>query len=355
MDAKAYAAMMGVDIDEAVHRLSLQDTIGELNRQLFENERSTFAGLWIQHTSQFRIVVQFTQDGEKTIRSYVENGSLADIVEIRTASISLAELEAVQTAVLLDVRNLNVPIESGINVFQNRVELYVTERSRLNVALKEAKIQLPNHIEVIVVDELSTDEAYIYAGLTINCTTGFSVKHYNGTKGILTAAHCNNVQSYNGTTLPSQGAVEGGSYDFPWHTAPGFTVINWAFDGQPGGTTPYYRIITATEHRDNQVLNSFVCKYGMASAYTCGFIIDKNYKPTTSGSWLATFIRIHRDGVDLSSAGDSGAPWFLGNTAYGVHESGIGDDSVYMAVNYVSYLGLTILTNELYLPLTLKN
>lgn len=43
----------------------------------------------------------------------------------------------------------------------------------------------------------------------------------------------------------------------------------------------------------------------------------------------ATYIRVHKDGDDLSSGGDSGGPWFLSGTAYGIHKCGIGTDSCY--------------------------
>jgi len=160
-DAQVYAADQGIDLDEAVRRLKLQGALGGLGAELATKERDTFAGLWIQHSPEFRIVVQFTRDGEETIRQYIENVPFADIVEVRTASVTLAELEAAQAAALVAVGDLGIPVESGLNVFENRVELYVTDRARFYAALREANIQLPDHAVVITVDELSTPEADI--------------------------------------------------------------------------------------------------------------------------------------------------------------------------------------------------
>jgi len=160
-DSQEYASHFGVDLDEAVHRLKLQRPAGDLGAELAAKERDTFAGLWIQHTPEFRIIVQFSHDGEETIRAYIENGPLADIVEVRTANVSLAELEAAQAAAGLAIRELGIPVNSGINVFENRVELYVTERARFDAALREANIQLPDYVKVITVGELSTPEADI--------------------------------------------------------------------------------------------------------------------------------------------------------------------------------------------------
>ena len=172
------------------------------------------------------------------------------------------------------------------------------------------------------------------------------MKNSNGVKGILTAAHCTDTISYLGVNLPFQNSAYGGPFDFQWHTAPGFDVRNLAYDGTNN------RYIFSTKHHDNQAIGSWVCKHGAATGYTCGYISDKNYDP--GANFTADFIRVHRDGVDLSSGGDSGCPWFFSNIAYGVHTGGIGDDSYYMAVNYIDFLGLSVLTNRIYLPIILN-
>lgn len=238
-------------------------------------------------------------------------------------------------------------------MFENRVELYVIERSRFEGALQEARIEIPEHVKVITVSELSARETDIYAGLALySCTSGFAVKNSSGTMGILTAGHCNDIQYYNGISLPMVGnEAYFGPYDFQWHTAPGFTVRNLAFDGT------YNRYIYSTKHRNNQAINSWVCHYGMTSGYACGFIIDKNFKPGEPGStWTPTYMLVHSDDVDLSALGDSGGPWFSGNTAYGVHSGGFVNynDAYYMAINYVDYLDLTVLLGKIYLPLILN-
>ncbi|MBN2002440.1 MAG: hypothetical protein JXA21_03710 [Anaerolineae bacterium] len=339
-DAQEYAKDQGINLDEAIRRLQLQDQIGELNTHLIGKEQSTFAGLWIQHSPQYRVIVYFTHNGKETIEPYIKDGALDSIVEVRTANTTLKDLENIQDDTLRAVREFGIPVESGINVFENRVELYVTEGTQLTRALQETEKQLSDSVVIIEVEELSTNVTDIYAGFALTtCTSGFSVQNSSGTKGITTAAHCQNSQSYNGTSLPFQGSAEGAYYDFQWHTAPGFTVRNLAFDGT------YNRYVYSTKHRDNQVINEFVCKYGRSTGSGCGYIIDKNYTPTTPGSWCSTFIRVHRDGVDLAEGGDSGGPWFSGNTAYGIMRSQIGNDATYMAINYISYLGISVLTN----------
>jgi hypothetical protein len=69
-DAQAMAEDMGIPVDEALRRMQYQDDIGNLQVALTANEPETFAGLWIEHQPEYRIVVQFTRDGEQTIRPY---------------------------------------------------------------------------------------------------------------------------------------------------------------------------------------------------------------------------------------------------------------------------------------------
>ncbi len=290
--------------------------------------------------------MQFISDDGKTISQYVTDNLLAQLIETRTVPISLEQLIATQGEILLAMEELGVRAESGIRISENMVELYVLKEDDIENVLNRANIKLPPFVQIIEVDKLSTETTDIFAGLSLStCTSGFSVQNGSGTKGITTAGHCNSSQSYNGSNLPFQGAAYGGQYDFQWHTAPGFTVRNLAFDGSNN------RYIYGTKHRDNQYVGEWVCAYGKVSGYRCGQISDKNFQPHPPGCYYcftSTFIRVHRDGVALGGqGGDSGGPWMYGNTAYGIHHGKVDSngDGIYMAINYVSYLGLTVLTN----------
>ena len=48
-------------------------------------------------------------------------------------------------------------------------------------------------------------------------------------------------------------------------------------------------------------------------------------------------------------------PTFLGNIAYGIHNKGLGDDGIYMAINYISYLDLSVMTGSIFLPLVFSS
>ena len=101
-DAQLYAAQFGVELSEAIRRLTLQETIGELGATLESNEKGTLGGIWIQNEPEYRIVAAFTKDGEKTMAKYVKDGPLLDLIEVRTVDATLRELKRAPTRSWLD-------------------------------------------------------------------------------------------------------------------------------------------------------------------------------------------------------------------------------------------------------------
>ena len=137
-DAQWYADQYGVDLQEAITRLTLQEPIGKLGAELEAREADTLAGLWIQHEPEYRVVVAFTRDGESTIGKYVQDGLLADIIEVRTADATLRELEQAQARANQIIDGLGFQPSSGINVIKNRVEIYASDRRNSKRHCEEA-------------------------------------------------------------------------------------------------------------------------------------------------------------------------------------------------------------------------
>jgi len=160
-ERSAQATRMAVN--EAIRSASLQqDAAGILGAALEQYEAGTFAGLWIQHEPEYRVVVAFTRDGEKTIRPYVADTLLANLIEVRPAEATYAELMAAQREAhrLLGEAgfSLGLSFSSGSNVQENRIEIYVTDRALFDAALKEANVRLPEHVEVVTVYEPLGDD-----------------------------------------------------------------------------------------------------------------------------------------------------------------------------------------------------
>lgn len=344
-DASSYARSQGVSMEEAIRRLQLQEVIGRLNATLSQAERGSFAGLWIEHSPEYRVVVRFTDEhAAERVAGYVDGTDLEGLVDVKPATFSLEDLEAVQASARHLGRQVGVGVDSDINVKVNWVEVYAVNPGELATRLAKVGVEFPAGAVVQRVRRLAQPEANIYGGLPIStCTSGFSVQNGSGTRGISTAAHCSNSQSYSGTALTYQSGDITGNQDVQWHTAPGFTVTN-QFESGIG-----VRSCTATESRSTQAVGDFVCKNGKTTGYTCGSISSTTYAPSYVTSASSTFIRVNNDQgyADLSSGGDSGGPWFLSNTAYGTHSGSPGDDAndaIYMAINYISSLGVSVLT-----------
>ncbi len=148
-DAQHYAEQFGVDQSEAVTRLTLQESIGKLGAAIEANEEDTFAGLWIQHKPEYRVVVAFTMEGESTIAKYVQDGPLLELIEVRSAKATLRELERAQLEAGQIVADLGFNLASGIIVQKNRAELYATDRAALEEALRESGNTLPDHVVIV--------------------------------------------------------------------------------------------------------------------------------------------------------------------------------------------------------------
>jgi hypothetical protein len=193
---------------------------------------------------------------------------------------------------------------------------------------------------------MDTIETDIYGGLALNDgTSGFAVKNSGGTKGITTAGHIETDPiSYGGYDLPLQDEEWGSAYDIQWHTAPNFTVVN-KIQWYPG----YMCDILYTRSRSEQAIGGWVAKCGKSTGFTAGHISSKTYQAPYP-CYEYTFIRVDNDGgyEDLSSTGDSGCPWFNNTTAYGSHCGHPTDDTndaYYMAVDYISVLGVDVMTS----------
>ena len=142
------------NLEKELRHAQLQDPVGPLQVELAVKEAGTFAGLWIEWEPEFRVVVLFTRDGEETIRPYIENRPFADDVEVRTARMTLVELQNAQAAANRAVSDLGIAFGSRTNVKENRVELYVTDPVAVDKALREANTQLPDYVELVKVNEI---------------------------------------------------------------------------------------------------------------------------------------------------------------------------------------------------------
>jgi hypothetical protein len=156
-ETEMYAQRFDIPIEEAGRRLDLQEEAGKLQVELNNKEAGTFVGLWIEHSPAFKIVVQFTLDGNDTIKPYL-SPDLAAVVEVRTANYSYDDLQNAQTDIGSSLRSLDIPIDSAIDVKGNRVQIKIkyADRDKFDSAIREGKLKLPESVEVVWVPSLAT-------------------------------------------------------------------------------------------------------------------------------------------------------------------------------------------------------
>ncbi len=357
-DAEIYAKNNGVSLEESIYRFHIQDIAGELDAKLSENEAETFAGLWVEHFPEFKVVVLFTENGEKIIEPYLTK-ELIDIIYIQPAKIPLIELQNTQQGILSSLWDIGISVESEINIYENNINLFVAEmdRVRLDNVLHDKLLIIPEYVKIAIISNLGKAEAdNIYGGLALNvCNTAFAVEDIYGVlgRGVITAGHCSEshpTMYYKLKALSVQNWLKNGSYDVGFHTTTGLTITNQI----QVASTGVFRRVTATKSRDSQVVGEYVCKYAVVTGYTCGYISSKNFSSSGVDSPSPTFIRVNNTAAsypDLSSGGDSGGPWFNNTTAYGVHHGAPGDDpndAIYMAINYIDGLGVSVVLNPVF-------
>lgn len=333
VDSQSYAKEFNVSIEEAARRLDLQQRIGELSA-LLEAEESSFAGLWIEHKPQYRVVVRFADPlANERLAKRIAGTPLESLVVTRPARVPLADLEKQQKALREAGRNAGIDFNSDIDVRTGRLDVFTLQPEKLRATLGESLLK---GVNVQRVSRLVETQAAVGGDMLADCTLGFGIR-YNGTGelGIATAGHCSNWQTWNGIWLPFGGEKFSKYTDAQWHTTCGIVDVTNEVR-VPGGLRP----ITATRSRTYQNVGDYVCRSGAVTGYACGNISGKHYDPGVN--YDGTFVTVYEYGATY---GDSGAPWFQEHVALGLHHGRTSDGrSIYMPINYISEIGVTVLT-----------
>ena len=156
------------------------------------------------------------------------------------------------------------------------------------------------------------------------CTSAFTVRHpATDTRGYLTAGHCGNTQDYiwwsDGSWRPATFVEQrwNSSLDVQWHRV----------DPVTQAVAPLFHVSKTVARPQGSVSSVLpgaqICKWGSRSlSYTCGNVTSINFAPSqcgpSGGPCSNAFVRVSI-GSGNTCKGDSGGPWFVGNTAVGVH------------------------------------
>lgn len=298
---------------------------------------SRFAGGWIEHEPEYRVVVRFTGD-DAGLAAVTALGRTAPVpASVETgAQHSLGQLLDGLQRISLTLDTDLPDVASGLDVQSGGLLLMSPQviPPEIMKGLEDAA-RVPIAVELGPQEE--NDHTYggrlLTAGGQPQCTTGFTIYNLNtGVRGVVTAGHCPTDLTYwqDGVTsyaLTHMGVRNNPDQDAQWHD----NAVHAEFDDFWDGNS--YRDVVNTIPRRN-ALGDFVCHYGIGSAQggpipgqSCGTVMDINHDPGDicgEGSFSAcnnVWVRV--EGPNLACfGGDSGGPWFSVNSAYGIHKSG---------------------------------
>lgn len=159
-----------------------------------------------------------------------------------------------------------------------------------------------------------------------------------------TAGHCPNHLSYywfTGNGPFSMGYARpsySGYADLQWHTTSA-QPIEPIFHASPTSARPQ-------QGKGQGAVGQFLCHFGQTSGYSCATVRTITYKPyNTDMCGFASSCKpvYSRTSECTSAGGDSGGPWFYGNTPHGVHSGHHNGECIFTRVWYLNQLDLTLL------------
>ncbi|MEE9382786.1 MAG: hypothetical protein V3V08_05165 [Nannocystaceae bacterium] len=342
----AYAEINDIALEAAATQRTLTDMAGELQAELAEFEPDLFAGLWIEREPEFRIIVAMTGDEQEGLAAIdlATAGSLSPlrkVIEPQSADVSLRDMISAQEDITSRSDQFRIDSTSDIDVTTGRVILFVADLE--DVARMRAVNPVPDLVAVVHDAEPEKDDTWDSNHGLSSCTSGFVVMNTStAAKYMTTAGHCTTGGiTYSGKTLSYVGRRNGSNSDLQWRSVSGVTLQNRAYQGGGVHTT-----ILATKHRNNMVVNDYVCRTGKASStntMSCSFKITTTSRDPGVG-YNGTFIRVKRTNstVDPAAPGDSGMGWKYASTAFGWHKGSSSSRATFMAQNYASDSGLAV-------------
>lgn len=149
--ADTLAIELSISTDEAICRILLMDVSGDLNARLEQEKADTFAGMWIEHQPEFKVVVAFTRDGEEIIQPYAENSILASSIEVQEAEVTQAELYKIEMEANQLVGSLGLSMIGFtlVNIQENQVEIHISDTKLLEERLTANQLELPDQVKTV--------------------------------------------------------------------------------------------------------------------------------------------------------------------------------------------------------------
>jgi CBS domain-containing protein len=328
-DAAQYAAQFAVTANEALRRLKAQQATVAATDAIGREFAERLAGISIEHSPEYRIVVLLT--GAEHVAERSAEG--VPIVFRTGARATHAQAVDAMRKHLIDLRT-DLPGARGAGYDQRtgEVVLLVTRGDirRYGADAIRAHAERVSGVPVrIAVNDLNESNMSVDGGARVEgissitgrpsrCTTGFVVT--NGEQNaIATAAHCADQLTYydpEGTTtaLPMIGSWGAAYRDVQLNGSAGSTEPLFYANHDPGSL----RRVATWRSAASTRAGDFVCHYGISSGYSCATVELTDYAPPgdlCGGPCWPTWVTAKGPGC---LAGDSGGPVFSGEVAFGI-------------------------------------
>ena len=114
--ASYLASTYGISVADAAERIRLQDEISALVAQVFKDDDPSFAGIWVQQTPVFKIVIGFTDPDDRKLLKYQIDPKIRRYVQLK-------KMPRPRKAVLAEQDDVNKRVQAaGIKKFTSWIE-----------------------------------------------------------------------------------------------------------------------------------------------------------------------------------------------------------------------------------------
>lgn len=332
-DATEYARLNGVGLDEAMRRLRAQESSVAATDRIQTLHRDRLAGISIEHSPDYRIVVLLTGSEPVPDETIAAGGMTLPIVFRTGATATRDEIVAAMTDHRAGIRAL-APRARGMGLDPRTGELVLLihasdDRDGLAAEL-EALTGVPVRVRRLdgVDADLTAEGGWRVEGTDPDngrlyyCTTGFVVTDQART-GIVTAAHCPDTLSYraaDGADIPLEFVGQWGAryQDVQVHVTEAAQEPLFHADKERGAV----RRLTSWRNRASTRAGDAVCHRGESTGYSCSLVELTDFAPPgelCGGPCDPTWVTVSGP---VCRGGDSGGPVFNGAIAFGIVKGG---------------------------------
>jgi hypothetical protein len=328
-DAVQYAAQFGVAPDEGLRRLQAQQASVVETDAIAREFAGRLAGISIEHTPAYRIVVLLTGNDP------VADRTVAGVPIVFRTGARATHAQAVMALRkhLIDL-HADLPNARGAGYDQRtgEVVLLVTaaDAQRFGLDAIRARAEqvggVPVRVSVndLIEQNMSVDGGGRVEGVNSTtgrrnlCTTAFVVTNGEAT-AITTAAHCPDNLTYQD--------LDGTTAELPMIGSWGAAYRDVQINGSPDSPEPLFysnrgagtlrRLVTWRNVASTRA-GDFVCHYGESSGYSCATVELTDYAPSDQlcgGPCSPTWVTVKGPSC---IPGDSGGPVFSGGIAFGI-------------------------------------